>query len=98
MSNIIIGNTTTITPTQAIQIGISPAVYRGEPGKPPRIGENGNWEIYNNRTGEWEDTGVAAAGGGSGGNTGEGDNVVEFDDVAPKPEGGDVVVFGNNGR
>lgn len=63
-NNIMVGAPTTITPMQAIQIGINPAVYRGEAGKAPRIAENGNWEVFNSKTGEWEDTGVSTTGGG----------------------------------
>lgn len=104
MSNVIVGNTTTITPMQAIQIGINPLVYKGEPGKAPRIGENGNWETYNNKTGEWDDTGVAAAGGGSGsgssGGEDAGGDVVEFDRLPlPDDDESDAVVeFGDTGR
>ena len=33
----------------------------------PRIGDNGNWFVWDITAGEWVDTGVAAGGGGSGG-------------------------------
>ena len=39
-----------------------PAGPQGEPGKAPRIGENDNWEIYDNETQAWKDTGVRAKG------------------------------------
>ena len=68
-NHIIISDASQITTEQALRVGITPAVYRGEPGKAPRINEKGNWEVFNNKTDEWEDTGVAAA-GGSGGGTG----------------------------
>lgn len=64
-NNLIVGTPVTITQPQALQIGISPAVYRGEAGKAPRINESGNWEVFNSKTGEWEDTGVSATGGSS---------------------------------
>lgn len=36
----------------------------------PRIGDNGNWFVWDITAGEWVDTGVAAGGGGSGGEDG----------------------------
>lgn len=36
----------------------------------PRIGDNGNWFVWDITAGEWVDTGVAAGGGGSGGTDG----------------------------
>lgn len=35
-------------------------IVKGEPGKSPIIGENNNWWVYNNETGEYEDTGKVA--------------------------------------
>ena len=44
----------------AIELGISPAAYQGPPGKSPRIGEDGCWEVFDGETGEWISTGVLA--------------------------------------
>lgn len=35
-------------------------IVKGQPGKSPIIGENDNWWVYNNETGEYEDTGKIA--------------------------------------
>lgn len=35
-------------------------IVKGSPGKSPIIGENDNWWVYNNETGEYEDTGKVA--------------------------------------
>lgn len=35
-------------------------IVKGQPGKSPIIGENDNWWVYNNETGEYEDTGKVA--------------------------------------
>lgn len=54
-----------LTQEEAMAIGIRPAVYRGEPGKSPRIGEDGCWLEYDDEKREWVNTGVRADGGGA---------------------------------
>ena len=52
-----------LTQQQALEVQITPAMYQGppgEPGKAPRIGTDGCWEIYDNETGDWITTGVQA--------------------------------------
>lgn len=48
---------------EALEVGLNPAAYRGEPGKSPRIGADDCWEVYDETTGEWLSTGVNARGG-----------------------------------
>ena len=52
-----------IAPEEALELGINPAIYRGEPGKAPRIGIDDCWEVYDNESGAWLNTGIFARGG-----------------------------------
>ena len=54
--------TNVIDVVSALKVGISPAVFRGEPGKSPRIGEDGCWLVYDDEKGEWITTNVPARG------------------------------------
>ena len=47
-----------------INVNVLDQFIRGEDGKSPYIGENGNWFIYNDDTGEWEDSGISPSAGG----------------------------------
>lgn len=47
----------------ALELGIRPAVYRGEDGKSPKIGADGCWYVWDNGSEDWISTGVSARGG-----------------------------------
>lgn len=81
-----------LSDAQAISVGLRPAAYRGEPGKAPRIGENGHWEIYDAETGEWRDTGVNAGGGGELSDYVKRDELTQtLSDYAPKSQLADYI-------
>ena len=53
-----------LTEEQALSVGITPAAYRGKPGrdgKPPVIGENGNWWQYDCALDAYVDSGKPAS-------------------------------------
>lgn len=53
-----------LTEEQALSVGITPAAYRGKPGrdgKPPIIGENGNWWQYDCELDAYVDSGKPAS-------------------------------------
>ena len=53
-----------LTEEQALSVGITPAAYRGKPGrdgKPPVIGENGNWWQYDCELDAYVDSGKPAS-------------------------------------
>jgi hypothetical protein len=54
---------------------------KGDNGKSPYIGLNGNWYVYNDTTGQYEDSGQTSqgSGGGSGGTT-------NYNDLSHKPK------------
>jgi hypothetical protein len=59
---------------------------KGDDGHSPYIGDNGNWYTWNTNTNAFVDTGVPAAGGGSGG-------VEQFDSAADFPATGNPEVI-----
>ena len=59
----------------AIDLGISSVIYQGESGKSPRIGEDGCWEVFDNETQDWIQTGVFASGGSN-----------DYDEMVNKPK------------
>lgn len=73
-----------IDAVEAMKVGIRPAVYRGESGKAPMIGEDGYWYVWNSSTEEWENTGVYGQGG-----------TTDYEAMQNKPRINDVELSGN---